>query len=230
MTKTKKKKINKKTVKKKSTGVKAKKVSKKKAKKSIKAKAKKVTKVKVKRKLANKKVAKMKTKTKKKKVATVKRKTKSKKIIKKISRKSKQVSKKRVKKFKTKVKIAPKAKASKEYKEIEQMLMKQRAEILNLISKSFSREKDISKLEHGNLEDMAATSLEREMTFAMGSRERQEFFMIHKAMQKIAIGTYGKCENCEKKILIKRLKIVPFAQYCMECKSAMEYEMGKEEL
>lgn len=189
---------------------------------------KKTAKVKVKKKLLNKKVVKKKVKVKKKllnKKVAKKKKTKSEKIIRKISKKSKLVSKKREKKVKIKESLAPKRDSHKAYQEIEQMLIKHRAELLKLISRSASRGKDISKLEHGNYEDMAASNLEREMTFAMGSREREEYFMINSALRKIAIGDYGKCESCSKKINIKRLKIVPFSQYCMECKQAVEHEM-----
>ena len=105
------------------------------------------------------------------------------------------------------------------------MLLEQRAELLRLISRSSASEKDISKLERGDLQDMAATSLEREMTFAMGSREREEFRMINSALKKITLKTYGICEGCGENINIKRIKILPFAQYCMECKSSMEQEM-----
>lgn len=174
---------------------------------------KKTAKVKVKKKLLNKKVAKKKN-------------NKSEKIIRKISKKNKLTSKKRTKEVKIKESSAPKIVSSKAYQEIEQMLIKHRAELLKLISRSASRGKDISKLEHGNYEDMAASSLEREMTFTMGSREREEYFMINSALRKIAIGDYGKCESCSKKINIKRLKIVPFSQYCMDCKQDMEHEMG----
>ena len=167
-----------------------------------------------------------------KKKKALKSKVKSKKIIKKVIKKRKPLQKTAVKnKIPTKKieknknherKLTAKSKAAKEYEEVYKILLIQRGDLLKLISKSSSREQNISELEHGNVEDMAASSLEREMTFAMGSREREEFFMLNNAMKKIANGVYGKCESCGKKINIKRLKIVPFSQYCMECKSNME--------
>lgn len=38
------------------------------------------------------------------------------------------------------------------------------------------------------------------------------------ALEKIDIGTYGKCENCDKDIQIERLKAFPEARTCNECK------------
>ena len=198
---------------------------------------------KIKKKVSKRKPVKAKVKKKKKKSAKIKKKAakrrpKVKKIRKKVKKK---VKKKAIKKkvLKRKVKVREKTSKKKpqiklkttkkvrieEIKEIEHMLLKQRAELLRLISRSSAWEKDISKLERGDLQDMAATSLEREMTFAMGSREREEFRMINSALKKINLKTYGICEGCGENVNIKRLKIVPFAQYCMECKSSMEQEM-----
>ena len=198
---------------------------------------------KTKKKVSKRKPVKAKVKKKKKKSAKIKKKAakrrpKVKKIRKKVKKK---VKKKAIKKkvLKRKVKVREKTSKKKpqiklkttkkvrieEIKEIEHLLLNQRAELLRLISRSSAWEKDISKLERGDLQDMAATSLEREMTFAMGSREREEFRMINSALKKITLKTYGICEGCGENINIKRIKILPFAQYCMECKSSMEQEM-----
>jgi DnaK suppressor protein len=40
---------------------------------------------------------------------------------------------------------------------------------------------------------------------------------INIALDKIAKGEYGKCENCEKDIDEKRLRIYPEARLCMDC-------------
>ena len=198
---------------------------------------------KTKKKVSKRKPVKAKVKKKKKKSAKIKKKAakrrpKVKKIRKKVKKK---VKKKAIKKkvLKRKVKVREKTSKKKpqiklkttkkvrieEIKEIEHMLFNQRGELLRLISRSSAWEKDISKLERGDLQDMAATSLEREMTFALGSREREEFRMINSALKKITLKTYGICEGCGENINIKRIRIVPFAQYCMECKSSMEQEM-----
>jgi len=185
-----------------------------------------------KKKVFKRELVKAKVKKKKKKSAKIKKKAKKKVKKKVLKRKVKirTIKKKGVRKKTAKKKPQKKLKTTKkvrieEIKEIEHMLLKQRAELLRLISRSSAWEKDISKLERGDLQDMAATSLEREMTFAMGSREREEFRMINSALKKITLKTYGICEGCGENINIKRIKILPFAQYCMECKSSMEQEM-----
>ena len=185
-----------------------------------------------KKKVFKRELVKAKVKKKKKKSAKIKKKAKKKVKKKVLKRKVKirTIKKKGVRKKTAKKKPQKKLKTTKkvrieEIKEIEHLLLNQRAELLRLISRSSAWEKDISKLERGDLQDMAATSLEREMTFAMGSREREEFRMINSALKKITLKTYGICEGCGENINIKRIKILPFAQYCIECKSSMEQEM-----
>jgi len=40
---------------------------------------------------------------------------------------------------------------------------------------------------------------------------------INKALEKIAGGTYGVCENCQEPIDPKRLDIMPEAKACLKC-------------
>lgn len=40
---------------------------------------------------------------------------------------------------------------------------------------------------------------------------------VNLALEKIKKGTYGKCENCDKKIDEERLKIYPEARLCLDC-------------
>ena len=50
---------------------------------------------------------------------------------------------------------------------------------------------------------------------------------IDDALQRIEDGTYGVCEECGKKIHKERLKIMPFAKFCVACQSEMEKHAAK---
>ena len=39
------------------------------------------------------------------------------------------------------------------------------------------------------------------------------------ALERIREGTYGACMECEAEIGIKRLRAVPWAEYCLECQT-----------
>jgi DnaK suppressor protein len=56
--------------------------------------------------------------------------------------------------------------------------------------------------------------------------EHEEFVMteIADALGRIEDGTYGVCENCEKKIPEGRLEIVPYSRFCVACADQVEAE------
>ncbi len=48
---------------------------------------------------------------------------------------------------------------------------------------------------------------------------------IEKAIEKIDRGTYGTCEDCGEPIILDRLKALPFATQCIECRRKAELEV-----
>jgi DnaK suppressor protein len=54
------------------------------------------------------------------------------------------------------------------------------------------------------------------------SNQKDTLNKIDEALRKIDEGTYGLCEDCEIEISEERLKIIPFALLCVECKEQRE--------
>ncbi|MDR2885115.1 MAG: TraR/DksA family transcriptional regulator [Deferribacteraceae bacterium] len=46
--------------------------------------------------------------------------------------------------------------------------------------------------------------------------------LVEQALGRITSGTYGVCIECEDDIEERRLEFVPFARFCIDCKSEME--------
>ena len=44
------------------------------------------------------------------------------------------------------------------------------------------------------------------------------------SLAKIDEGVYGVCERCENSIPVKRLDLLPFTRYCVQCQSELEKE------
>ncbi len=65
---------------------------------------------------------------------------------------------------------------------------------------TFEREKDLSI--HNNVEDLLAK--------------------VNLALEKLEKGTYGICDNCGQKIVDARLKALPYATLCIDCKQKEE--------
>ncbi|MDD4996099.1 MAG: TraR/DksA C4-type zinc finger protein [Patescibacteria group bacterium] len=53
---------------------------------------------------------------------------------------------------------------------------------------------------------------------SMGENLKKSLDEIDLALKKINSGKYGFCETCGKKISKERLKILPTARYCLNCK------------
>ena len=74
----------------------------------------------------------------------------------------------------------------------------------------------------GDPADMAHSVSSRETAYEIGSVESRAGEQIDYVLQRIDSGKYGICEDCGKQIPPARLKAVPFAFLCVECKQRDE--------
>jgi len=62
-------------------------------------------------------------------------------------------------------------------------------------------------------------AVERERDLALSAQARAAVDEIDSALAKIADGRYGTCEQCGKSIPKERLRAIPYAALCVQCKS-----------
>ena len=79
-----------------------------------------------------------------------------------------------------------------------------------------------------HLADIGTDNYEQEFALSLIQTEEEALHDIDEAIAKIAEGTYGQCEVCEKKIPKARLKVVPHARLCIECQRKEERQPKKE--
>lgn len=72
--------------------------------------------------------------------------------------------------------------------------------------------------------DRAALESEHITTLRIRDRERKLLVKVDAALERIANGTFGECEDCGGEIGIERLKIRPVTTLCIQCKSDRELE------
>ena len=109
-------------------------------------------------------------------------------------------------------------------KSIKDMLLKTREELVQGIARK-SRETAVSGVSDiGDILDSVSEERTRELYMIFIDREKQKLKQIDDALDRIEEKTYGLCEECGVKIPRPRLKVVPFAKYCVECKEAIERE------
>jgi len=73
-----------------------------------------------------------------------------------------------------------------------------------------------------HMADVATDNYDREFNLDLASNEQKLVNSIDDALVRVEDGTYGKCEACEKKIPVERLKIVPYAKMCISCQEEEE--------
>ena len=112
--------------------------------------------------------------------------------------------------------------------EMKAILLKMKEETLLEINKSVRSGSDMPSGEpSGDIYDQASSERDRELELLLGDREREKLHNIDEALLKISEGEYGICEECEEDIPIGRLKVMPFARYCVKCKSDIEKQQAQ---
>jgi DnaK suppressor protein len=112
--------------------------------------------------------------------------------------------------------------------EMKGILLKMKEETLHEIRKSLKSGSDITTGEpSGDIYDQASSERDRELGLLLGDREREKLRNIDEALLKVEEGEYGVCEECEEEIPLGRLKVMPFARYCVKCKADIEKQQAQ---
>lgn len=73
-----------------------------------------------------------------------------------------------------------------------------------------------------HMADAGTDTFDTEFALGLASNQQQFLYEIDEALKRIEDKTYGKCQNCEKDIPVKRLKALPFAKFCLKCQTEQE--------
>lgn len=73
-----------------------------------------------------------------------------------------------------------------------------------------------------HLADLGTDSFEQDISLGLMENESDEIHEIEEALERIKDGSFGLCESCKKKIPKERLKAIPYARLCVNCKKKEE--------
>ncbi|MCZ6794252.1 MAG: TraR/DksA family transcriptional regulator [Planctomycetota bacterium] len=74
----------------------------------------------------------------------------------------------------------------------------------------------------GDLEEIASETDGTDSLCEIMDIEASQIGQIETALKKIDEGTYGICEDCGSEISSERIKALPFASQCIDCKRKAE--------
>ena len=103
-------------------------------------------------------------------------------------------------------------------------LLEMRRDLLGQVEKNKLYSKEVGEDGIPDSGDVAAYSYSKEVLMGLGENERTKLRLVEEALAKIDEGTYGVCERCEEAIPVKRLELLPFTRYCVQCQSELEKE------
>jgi DnaK suppressor protein len=103
-------------------------------------------------------------------------------------------------------------------------LLEMRRDLLGQVEKKKIYSKEIDEDGIPDSGDVAAYSYSKEVLMGLGENERTKLRLVEEALAKIDEGIYGVCERCEEAIPVKRLDLLPFTRYCVQCQSELEKE------
>ncbi len=113
--------------------------------------------------------------------------------------------------------------------EFKEVILEERDESRKFIESVHQEQKKSSKESSGDLSSYAfhqadqgsdTNSLEKKMY--LYDSEQKKIKRLNIALEKVYDGVYGVCEICGELISESRLKAIPYARFCIDCKSKEE--------
>ena len=103
-------------------------------------------------------------------------------------------------------------------------LLEMRRDLLGQVERKKLYSKEVGEDGIPDSGDVAAYSYSKEVLMGLGENERTKLRLVEEALTKIDEGIYGVCERCEEAIPVKRLELLPFTRYCVQCQTELERE------
>lgn len=117
-----------------------------------------------------------------------------------------------------------------ELEEFRQLLTELREKLANSVS-TMEREAlrngdmalgELSNVPLNHLADQASDNFTQDLMVGILQNSEAELADVDEALDKITRGTYGSCEDCGDDISKNRLRALPFARLCIDCKREQE--------
>ena len=105
------------------------------------------------------------------------------------------------------------------------ILLKEREDIIGEVKQISESSKEMGQDGIQDIGDEAANIYNKQILLSLSENERVRLQEVDEALDRIANGTYGTCEECGGPISLKRLEVRPVAKYCVPC--LMTLEKGK---
>ena len=107
-------------------------------------------------------------------------------------------------------------------KSLKDNLLRMREDLVRDIARLTKTTSEGTAPDIGDILDSVSEERTRELDLILTDREKKKLLQIDDALDRIEDDSYGLCEECDVKIPKGRLKVMPFAKYCVECQEKLE--------
>jgi DnaK suppressor protein len=107
-------------------------------------------------------------------------------------------------------------------KELKKALLEKRNQIRGNINLELNDLRQSEGHHLADMEDLASETTDESTAYHIIELEQAELSQIERALQLIEEGEYGRCEDCGEPINVERLRALPFATLCIDCKKEAE--------
>ncbi|HNS04748.1 MAG TPA: TraR/DksA family transcriptional regulator [Candidatus Saccharicenans sp.] len=112
--------------------------------------------------------------------------------------------------------------SKKEREEFRKLLLERKNSIIRKLSQFYHESKEIETDTALDVADKAETSYTKEFLLGLTDSEREQLQLIDQALDRLEKGEYGLCQVCHREIGKKRLQIIPWTPYCIDCQEKIE--------
>ena len=103
-----------------------------------------------------------------------------------------------------------------------QSLLAQRETLVGQVNENQRQTFDFDRENMQDPVDAAVNDRDQTIMLSISESERTLLDQVDDALQRIELGSYGECANCQREISEARIKAVPYAQYCIDCQDLLE--------
>ena len=102
------------------------------------------------------------------------------------------------------------------------ILLSEREQIIGEVKQIYESSREMGQDGIQDIGDEAANIYNKQVLLSLNENERIRLQEVDEALDRIANGTYGVCEECGEPIGLKRIEVRPVAKYCVSCKAKQE--------
>lgn len=112
-------------------------------------------------------------------------------------------------------------------KKLRDQLVRRRDALCKALEGDLSLLRELHQERTGDILDAVADSVQDELNSQLIEAESRELSAIDDAIARFDSGYYGNCDGCGKPIPLTRLRAIPYATDCIDCKRRAELRSAR---